>query len=237
MTRYTVLALAAALVCCSNVDAATMSVTLGVPPVIDGADIASLGGTVDIGGNQGHAWSNRPRQGQTFTTGSNALGYTLDAYSVRVRVDQGSTLSPNWEIRVGEIIAGVFTPIATENAAGVAIPNSTVGNGFPSYLTFDLTTPLNLMPNTQYGIDLYPSGGGFISLNDNGNPYAGGSAISSGSPGSAAFAPSPPNAVTVHANADRAFHVNLAANTVPEPGSLALMLLGIVGVCVWRLKK
>ncbi len=186
--------------------AATMSVNLGVPPTVDGADIASLSGLVDIGGNQGHAWNNRPSQGQTFTTGGAAGGYTLDAYSLRVRVDQGSTISSNWEIRVGEVDGGgVFNTIATENAAGVTIPNSTSGNNYPSYITFGLDTPLTLSPNTLYGIDLDPNGGGFISLSDNTNPYAGGAAMSS----DAAYPASPPNPLTVHSGADRHFHVNL----------------------------
>jgi len=150
------------------------------PPVVDGADVAQLVGTTDIGGNPGHVWSNRPRQGQSFTTGVAAAEYVLTAITVRARVDQASTTSPNWEFRLGSLDgANVFSPLATENSVGVPIPN-----GIDNWVTWTLDTPQVLAPNTLYGYDVYPSGGGYISLNSNpngGDIFLGGGACSRGS--------------------------------------------------------
>ena len=219
MKYWQSLTLSAALAITANfAPAGTMTVD-SAPPATDNADIASLSGTVDIGGNTGHTWSNRPRQGQTFTTGSSPGGYFFDAYTLRVRVDQASTTSPNWELRIGTIDAGGnFTATNTDNISGVEIPQSVAGNDFPAYITFSFDAPITLDADTRYGIDLYPSGGGFISLNDDTDPYPGGGAMSSASPGSGAF---PENPITVHASADRAFHINLvevASNDADEDG-------------------
>ena len=174
------------------------------PPAVDGEDIAQLGGEIDIGGDQGHAWSNRPRQGQSFTTGADPAGYTLDTITVRARVNQVSTISDNWELRVGSIDeTGVFTPLTTEMITGVAIPN-----GIENWVTWTLGTPLQLDPDTQYGFDVFPVGPGYISLGESTDVLAGGSAYSAGSPGSMVFPESPPDPITEHGS-DRAFHVNL----------------------------
>ncbi len=195
------------------VPAGTMTVGASAPPV-DGADLAQLSGTTDIGSNRGHAWSFRPRQGQSFTTGSNAGGYILTAITQRARLDQASTTSDSWELRVGTIDGGsVFHAMVTENIEGVTINRSNAANQYPAWVTWTLGTPLLLAPNTRYGYDLYPSGQGFISLGNARNVFAGGSAFSSGSPGSAAFPESPPDAVTQHGN-DRVFHLDLAVNGV-----------------------
>lgn len=208
----------------SGLNAATMSVNLGVAPTVDGADIAMLTGLDDIGGNEGHAWSNRPRQGQAFVTGSNPLGYNLNSYTVRVRVDQASTTSPNWEVRVNDISFPGLSPttIATENAAGVAIPQSQVGNNYPSYVTISFDSPVFLAPNTLYGVDVYPNGGGFISLGDAAGDQTFGAAYSAESPGSAAV---PADPLTARAG-NRHFHADIDA--IPEPSSALLGLLGLV---------
>jgi hypothetical protein len=210
-----------------GLNAATMVVTTtGTLPATDGADIASPSGLVDIGGNEGHVWNNRPRQGQVITTGSNPGGYNLDAYSVRVRVDQGSTTSPNWNIQVGSFDSGTgnVTEIALETATGVAIPNSTAGNSYPAVVTWSLDSPVFLAPNTEYAITVHAiDGGGFISLSDDTNPYGGGTAIS-GSIGSGSTA----NPYTQHTGADRFFHANIVA--IPEPSSALFGLLGLVFV-------
>ena len=107
-------------------------------------------GQYDIGGNQEHIWANRPVQGQVFTTGSNAGGYTLSAITVREQVNQASTISPDWEVRVGSLDeTGVFTPLVTETITGVTIPN-----GIDNWVTWTLGAPLQLEPNTGDTFDV-----------------------------------------------------------------------------------
>ena len=229
----TLITLLIALVVIPATQASLMTVT-NMPPVVDGDDIAQLTGTVDIGGNQGHVWNNRPRQGQGFTTGSNAGGYLLDAITIRAQVNQtGGTTAPMWEIRVGSVDGSDnFTAVRTETATGVFLPLSNGGNNFPNWVTWTLDTPLVLNPSTLYGFDVYPNGGGYISLNSNADPYNGGTAFSSGSPGSATY---PVNPLTLHAGADRVFHLNLQA--IPEPGTGSFLLVGAVALCAWRKRK
>jgi len=219
MTRFTSLLML--ILFCSPVFGATMS-TSATAPTVDGADIASLTGTADAGGDQGHLWNNRPRQGQSFTTGGNAAGYTLSAVTIRARVDQGGgTTSPNWDIRIGTIDgSNVFSPIATESATGVNIPN-----GNPSdWVTWTLAATVNLSPNTLYGFDVFPDGNGFITMNDITNPYAGGSGFSSGDN----LPASPPNPLTLRTTVDRNFHVDM--EVIPEPSTFALAALGLLGL-------
>ena len=191
-----------------------------LPPTINGEDIAQLGGTADIGGDLGHAWSDRPRQGQSFTTGSNPGGYTLSAITVRARVAQPSTISPNWELRVGSLDeTGIFTPLVTETIIGVTIPN-----GNDNWVTWTLATPLDIAPNTTYGYDIYPDDRGYISLGEAADVLPDGSAFSSGSPGSTVYPASPPDPVTSHGN-DRAFHIDLEAS---NGGGLAFTEIVII---------
>ena len=198
--------------------AATMTVGPAAPTV-DGDDIAQLVGLSDPGGNLGHVWSNRPVHGQTFTTGSNAAGYNLSAVSMLARVDQSSTTSPQWDIRVGTIPGNNFTPLGTETAVGVAIPN-TSGTTNPQWVTWTFDNPIMLNANTVYAFDVDSSGSGFISLNNPGNVFLGGAAFSSGGGGV------PSNPIPQH-NFDRVFHLDIQAKSVvPEPATFGLALIG-----------
>lgn len=66
---------------------------------------------------------------------------------------------------------------------------------------------------------------------DAGDPYLGGTAFSSGSPGSTAYPDAPSNPLTTHA-ADRVFHANLV--TVPEPVSALLVGFGAMLLRIFR---
>ena len=218
----------AALLCLvtHQTQAALMSVST-TAPTVDGADIAQLVGHTDPGGDSGHVWSNRPNQGQSFTTGSHAPGYNLTSVTMLARVDQGSTTSSNWDIRVGTVDgSNVFGAEFNESATGVAIPN-TGGTSNPQWVTWTFDTSIMLDANTLYGFDVFPSGGGFISLNNPGDVYAGGTAFSSGDnlPGS------PPNPLTLR-DYDRVFHLNLEQkrNLIPEPATATCALLGMAGL-------
>jgi hypothetical protein len=218
MSRRTIVASFAVLVCCGTLNAANMSVST-TAPTVDGADIAQLAGLNDPGGDLGHVWSNRPVHGQTFTTGSAAGGYFLSSVSMLARVDQPSTTSPQWDIRVGTVDGTLNLNVTgSETAAGVAIPN-TSATANPQWVTWTFDTPIVLSPNTLYGFDVDSSGSGFISLNNPGDVLAGSTAFSSGGGGN------PANPLTLH-GFDRVFHANL--DVVPEPASALLLTAGIL---------
>ena len=74
--------------------------------------------------------TDRPAQGQTFTTGSNADGYTLNAITVRMTGYTNNTASgynvtyydlndtgSTFRIRVGRLSGATFIPLTQETAA------------------------------------------------------------------------------------------------------------------------
>ncbi|MDA7515334.1 hypothetical protein N9Y63_00550 [Akkermansiaceae bacterium] len=65
--------------CCIGPTFAGMISIGTTPPTVNDADIAQLAGGSDAGGDQGHIWSNRPHQGQSFTTAADSSGYLLKA--------------------------------------------------------------------------------------------------------------------------------------------------------------
>ena len=138
-------------------------------PTIDGADIASLTGGYDVdNGDQGHLWSNRPSMGQSFTTGSNAGGYQLDAVTMRSRSgDSGST----YDVLIGTMSGTAFTQVGSTETT-----DSSNFGGY-DYVTITLGTPLTLSANSTYGFLWKANGpGGFVIDNTavNDSPYAGG---------------------------------------------------------------
>ncbi|MCG8584839.1 MAG: hypothetical protein MI757_09030 [Pirellulales bacterium] len=212
------------LIATTTADAATVTVSVSAP-TLDGADIYNLTGGANQPDDLEHIWSNRPRQGQSFTTGSNALGYSLS--SVTLRSTSNSAGSANWNVRVGSIDG---SDIPTWSIADVIIDGTGVNMTSNTYVTWTFDSPLTLLPNTLYGFDVFPDNQGFISDNAaDDTAYAGGSALSSGDNLPAA----PPNALTVN-NFDRVFHVDLAEVVVPEPSAFALAALSITGLCTTR---
>ena len=178
--------------------------------------------------------SNRPVQGQTFTTGSNAGGYTITAITVRAggytnntaTGTNGSsygltnTSSKSFRIRVGRISGTTFIPYTIEYAAGGGSGNPGTGqsaSGPGTYLTFTFKAPIVLQPNTVYAFDLGGNGNYFemLGLRDaasGGNPYATGTAYTSGANGSGS------NTITT-LTGERVFQINLTAYTPPAPGA------------------
>lgn len=190
--------------------AALMSAS-ALAPTVNGADIAQLAGNTDIGGDQGHVWSNRPFQGQSFTTLGNANGYALSSASLFALT--GGNTSPSWNVRVGRIDgSGNFVPIAQETATGVLLPAS-------QFATWTFDAPIVLAANTTYAFDVKPTGSGFISANNTDvNSYTGGSAISSG-------APIAVNPVTVRA-ADRVFHLDMVEHQAKASNGISINFAG-----------
>ena len=153
-------------------------------------------------------WPDRPARGQTFTTGANPAGYTLDA--ITVQADRNALATNNYPVRVGSISGTSFTPLATESA------NFTTNITANDYVTFALTNPVSLAAGTTYGFDigLNSTDGGFTDhgwgpLNNAQAEYADGSAYSSNG-GGGFGGPT----IGTH-NQDRIFHLNMTAGALP----------------------
>ena len=112
-------------------------------PVVDGAGVAMLNaaGRFDPGGDQGHVWSNRPVQGQTFTTPANPGGYLLHSVTLQNEENSINNNTAGFTVRVGTISGNTFSPIATQFANN---PVSYVPN---DYMTFTFDTPVMLQPS------------------------------------------------------------------------------------------
>jgi MYXO-CTERM domain-containing protein len=230
MNRVFALSLAAAALSFAGAPARAVTVSANAAaPTVNGADIANLGASFSAF-QSSFEWSDRPARGQTFTTGSNALGYTLDALTVQS--DVPALASSSYRVRVGSVTGNSFTQIANETGS--------YNQNFAAYtfITFLLNTPLTLAPNSTYGFDigLYQHDGGFRDhgwglLNTAQTAYAGGSAYSSGANATG-------NAILNLHQQDRIFHVNLAeirpVVVVPEPASAALGLLTLAGLTLCR---
>ena len=183
-------------------DAATILVSSSAPPIND-ADIANDNGSSDAGGDQGHVWSDRPHQGQSFITGPNPTGYELKAVTMKNRNNTVGS-SPVFNIIVGTITANgspeTVTPIGTTET-GIA-PSYSPGQ----YLTFIFDTPLILDPTTNYAFLWGSAGQGFVSANNlSDSTYPDGTALSSGDDNMADLSN------VILRNVDRVFHLDMEA--------------------------
>jgi len=208
-------------------------------PTTDGADIANFIGTSAdadniLGGDDNGTYiaANRPPQGQTFTTGSNADGYELHAVTLQ-HVDYSPTwwsVDSGWtgynggrfKIQIGAINGTNFTAIATEeaymDASAPANGNGVAGTG--SYFTLTLDSPVVLDPNTQYAFvitttaDFNLGDSPYVELNGDGTTsanYAGGEAFAL----TGTVAGGNVTNFIVSYTGDRVFHLDLQLNTLP----------------------
>lgn len=216
------------------------------PPTTDAADVFNFTASADDAtnvnaGNDAGTYiaSNRGGQGQTFTTGSNATGYQLNALSIQMTSYTGSSFDINgqtapqtYPIRFGTLLGTTFTQIGTADSA--AGPTSgalatTGANGAGTWLTFTLATPLTgLLPNTQYAFVIGNPVQDFFELaGTNADNYAGGQAITLGNASTNATLDT----------GDRVFVADLSANAVPEPSTYALVCGGIAMLVSLRRRR
>jgi hypothetical protein len=171
--------------------------------------------------------------GQTFTVGSNAQ---IQAITVHGNRDLGE-LNPqqNFHIRIGSVntstraITTLRDEVAPENVASD-----------DDYLTFSLASPLSVSAGTLYSFSVYSEVGWYGWAHSASDVYANGAPFNSNTStanngnntdglgknaGFGTFAAPSPNAY------DYVFAIQ---GTVPEPASLAALMLGGVAVCARR---
>jgi hypothetical protein len=172
-------------------------------PTAGPVDIANLQGAnlelnnVSDGDNDAtYLADDRPVQGQTFTTGTNAAGYVLRAVALREAKHETYALVPDlkYTVRVTKP-AGKSLEILTTETVEVAATTAGnfqtiadgegMGTGSGSFIIFTFAKPVALKPSTIYGFDV---GGGktrhyWQTDGIGSNTYAGGEAYSSGSLG------------------------------------------------------
>jgi hypothetical protein len=202
-----------------SVNAATMTVSASAPTV-NGADIAQLVAT-DADWGSTSMWGDRPARGQTFTTGSDVGGYTLNSITYQSGSDR--TDNRTYSIRVGTISGTDITDVASEST-GVTGEDLLTNQ----WATWSFDTPVSLAANTVYGIDVViSSGSGHTNFRNTGNPYADGTAYNSGGGGVT-------GATISTGNYDYVFHLDMVA--VPEPSTTALLGLGGLALILRRRK-
>jgi hypothetical protein len=110
----------------------------------------------------------RPTQGQTFTTGTNAAGYVLRAITLREVAFDTYALVPDltYTIRITQPVETKLSVLSTETAKVAAEAQGNfatigdgndMGSGSGRFITFTLDKPVTLKPSTIYGFDV--SGG------------------------------------------------------------------------------
>lgn len=198
--------------------AASMSAS-PTPPPVNGLDIANYG---TITGNDkwfsGTEAGTSAAKGQTFTTGGTPVLFKSITY--QVTSSQQAAPTKQYTIRVGTISGTTFTQIHTETAT----------QGFQwnggEYMTWTLATPLELSPNTIYGVDVAMTGStsswqtGIPYINFTGNTYANGQRYISGGNGAGT------STLSYTATSDRIFHVDLEHPLNPSPDIGAVVSAG-----------
>jgi hypothetical protein len=196
--------------------AATMSASPDAP-VVDGLDVANYG-TVNAtekwwpGNNTGAASA----KGQTFTTGS----VPLLLRSITYQSGPKSEPTKQYILRVGTVSGSTFTQSYSETATQAFTWNTN------EYMTWTFDSPVELNPNTLYGIDI-----GFTSsttawttgipyLNVTANSFAGGQRYTSGSNGIGT------SSLSLVSNGDRIFHLDMQHPMTPSPDIGALVPAG-----------
>ncbi|MBW8780322.1 MAG: PEP-CTERM sorting domain-containing protein [Verrucomicrobia bacterium] len=181
---------------------------------------------------------NRGPIGQTFTTGSNVLGYSLTAISLQhaTYLQYEEADAATLLLRVGTFSGTALTPVYSENVTVTGTETNRPPTGFPgsgtgNFLTMTLSTPVTLAANTSYFFDLGVSAGGgfFIEMN--------GTSVSSTYMGGEAYHTSLNGLTMTPDTGDHVFIASMTAiSAIPEPSTYGLAAggLALVGAMVRR---
>ena len=169
-------------------------------PTATGTDVlisnltGTTAGTGNVSGGDGHytyVSFDQGAQGQFFTTGSNASGYTLNSISLQ-NVTYGTyyqTSAPStFNVRVTK--PGVASALAVLGSEADPVTGSEANSfgdghygatGTGNFITFNLAHPVTLAANTQYGFDVGSTVDFFETNGTNASTaYGGGNAYTSG---------------------------------------------------------
>gem|GEM_PF-1200841 len=142
------LLLASALVLWAGALQAAWFTNSPTPPTVRGDDIACFAtptGSDKWWPDPATAYGNPGKTvGQTFRTGNAALYLK----AVTFKIAQATQPTKTYTIRVGVVSGTAFTPIASETAT------QTVATAADEYWTWTLASPVLLLPNTVYGVDV-----------------------------------------------------------------------------------
>ena len=205
--------------------------------------ISQLDFSGGLDGGRDYTDNNTP--GQTFTTGSNSLGYLLSSLTLK----GGNSFGNGYEngsfvVDISSVSGTTLMNLGTFTALAAPL------NGKESdFFTIDLSAAnLTLASGKQYAYDIYSTDGyfGLSRSPDNPNPdaYAGGSAFQ-GNQGSrtapTSFIPFNGDQSFFNGNPsyDRTFSVGLSANgasAAPEASQVAVLCLVLLGVAGLTLK-
>lgn len=201
-------------------------------PTVDGGDIANLANPT---GSES-IWSDRPIQGQTFTSGS--TGGTLNAITVRLSEGDGEILGwKDYQLRLGTIDMGTNTI----NPSVVTVERYTPDADSNDYFTFTLDTPIALTASTLYGFDIGIEGSqegwqaGIPAIRTTGDEYAGGQRYSGSKPNQIDNTTGLPNNVNL-ASGDLVFHLDIETESavIPSPTAALAGVVGLGGLALRR---
>jgi hypothetical protein len=169
--------------------------------------------------------------GETFTTGSSAVSYTLTDVILEVDQSYGNTYG-NFSAPISIEAGGVSLDTETASITGsTPFQNDSGLNG--KYIEFALSTPVLLLANTQYsfniGAQTTGSGGGTIELRGANTTLTNASGFATGR-NNTGDGPTPTNFV---------FDIGLTATvaTVPEPSTWAMMLGGLGMLVIYQRRR
>lgn len=166
-------------------------------------------------------------KGQTFTTGTAPVLFKALTYKIGTGNLKGATVAnpTTWTIRLGMLSGTNFTQLASETA------QQTANTGTGHYITWTLTTPVLLNPNTTYAVDIgmlsrttWQTGIPYLSYSGNVTTTGVGTYYDSGDMGVAAAT------VTTTAARDRVFHVDLQDPVNPTPPDGAIVAGGDIAL-------
>ena len=210
-----VIALASALA-----NSATMSASL-TAPAVDGEDVANYG--IVTGTDKWWAEDSTgagSAKGQTFTTSSTEV--QLKALTYQITSTQKAEPTKTYVIRVGKVSGTAFTEIYSETAIQTFTWNAS------EYMTWTLDSPVLLLPNTVYGIDIGMTSStshwtsGIPYINMTADEYVGGVRYTTGTWGIGT------DTLNLDSSRDRIFHIDLEHPMSPSPQSGATVPAGDV---------
>jgi alpha-galactosidase len=197
-------------------NAATMSAS-ATAPTANGLDIANLATpTATDKWFFENTTGAGAAKGQTFTTGS--IPTLLK--SVMIRTSSVAAATKGYKIRVGTVTGTTFTEVRSETATQAFQWNA------GEYMKYTFATPVQLLPNTLYGVDVgmtsstssWQTGIPYIYLS--GNVYAGGQLYNSGTNGLGT------STLAFTSGSDRTFHLDIQHPLNPNPDFGAVVPAG-----------